>query len=102
MAPSRHQCGEPGSARESAMTKSRSPIAMSAQPPLLMGTNSRGDWVVRDRAGRRGGVFVNRASAFRYVRLETGERAPRVTMVAGTLELDVIPADTASGTAGGR
>ena len=75
------------------MTKSRSPIAMSAQAALLMGTNSRGDWVVRDRAGRRGGVFVNRASALRYARLETGERTPHLTVVAGTLELDGPPAE---------
>ena len=84
------------------MTKVRSTIATRTQPSLLMGTNSRGDWVVRDRAGRRGGVFVNRASALRYVRLETGERIPRVTLVAGNLELDGPPAGRATGTAGDR
>ena len=84
------------------MTTGRSTTAMRAQPSLLMGTNSRGDWVVRDRAGRRGGVFVNRASALRYVRLETGERAPRVTMIAGNLELDVSPLNRTTGTAGDR
>jgi hypothetical protein len=84
------------------MTKSRSSIPMRTPPSLLMGTNSRGDWVVRDRAGRRGGVFVNRASALRYLRLETGVRAPRVTMVAGNLELDMPSLDTTTGTAGDR
>ena len=85
------------------MTKARSSEA--ARAPLLIGTNSRGDWVVRDRAGRRGGVFVSRASALRYVRLETGERGPRVTTFVGTLELETTRAagdKSATGTASGR
>jgi hypothetical protein len=85
------------------MTKNRSTTAsMRTQPSLLMGTNSCGEWVVRDRTLRRGGVFVSRASALRYVRLETGEREPRVTMVAGNLELDVLRVDGVTGTAGDR
>lgn len=77
----------------------------AARAPLLIGTNSRGDWVVRDRAGRRGGVFVSRASALRYARLETGQRGPRVTTFVGTLELETTrPAghQSATGRAGDR
>jgi len=57
---------------------------------LLLGTDSRGNWVVRDPAGRRGGMFVNRAAALLYARLETGNRLPALVPV-GTLELGLSP-----------
>jgi hypothetical protein len=51
--------------------------------------NSRGNWVVRDKAGRRGGMFVNREAALCYARLETGKRLPPIVLVAGHLELEL-------------
>ena len=63
----------------------------SGAPCLLLGTDSRGNWIVRDRAGRRGGVFVNRNAALLYARLETGKRrSGGVVTVAGNLELGVL------------
>ena len=62
----------------------------SGSPGLLLGTDSRGNWIVRDRAGRRGGVFVNRSAALLYARLETGQRHSGVVTVAGNLELGVL------------
>ena len=58
--------------------------------PLLVGRSRDGQWIVRDRPGRHGGVFVSRAAALGYVRLVTGDRAPAVVMVAGGLELDIL------------
>ena len=55
---------------------------------LLIGRNSGGGWVVRDQAGRRGGLFVSLADAQRYVRMETLGRAAGVTMVPGCLSLE--------------
>jgi len=62
----------------------------NGSPSLLLGTDSRGNWIVRDRAGRRGGVFVNRSAALLYARLETGQRRSGVVTVAGNLELGVL------------
>ena len=62
----------------------------NGSPNLLLGTDSRGNWIVRDRAGRRGGVFVNRSAALLYARLETGQRRSGVVTVAGKLELGVL------------
>jgi hypothetical protein len=74
------------------------------QPPFFMiGQDSRGHWVVRDQNGVRGGLFVNRAEALRYIRSETGSQPYPTVMVAGTFELDIaagrmMPPPRASGT----
>ena len=70
------------------------PAAANASSPsscLLLGIDSRGNWVVRDQAGRRGGMFVNRAAALLYARLETGNRLASLVPVTGTLELGLSP-----------
>jgi hypothetical protein len=53
-----------------------------------MGQDSRGNWVVRDQSGLRGGLFVGRVEALRYVRSESGRRASAVVMINGAFELD--------------
>jgi hypothetical protein len=60
----------------------------SAGEALLVGRSRSGAWIVRDRSGRHGGMFVSRAAALGYVRLVTGHRRPAVVMVSGDLELD--------------
>jgi hypothetical protein len=60
------------------------------KPPLFMiGRNGRGNWVVQDQNGVRGGLFVDRAEALRYVRLENGNQPRAVVAVSGVLELDL-------------
>jgi hypothetical protein len=60
------------------------------KPPLFMiGKNSRGNWVVQDQNGVRGGLFVDRAEALRYVRFENGNQPQVVVAVPGVLELDL-------------
>ena len=60
------------------------------RPPLFMvGQDSRGNWVVRDKKGMRGGLFVNREAALRYVRSENGFKPQAVVMVSGGLELEI-------------
>ena len=60
------------------------------RPPLfMMGQDSRGNWVVQDQSAARGGLFVDRAEALRYVRSENGSRPQAVVMVSGVLELDM-------------
>lgn len=61
----------------------------SAAPVFLVGRNSRGNWVVRDPTGLRGGLFVDRVQALKYVMSENGHRPRNVVMVAEVLELDL-------------
>jgi hypothetical protein len=56
---------------------------------FMIGRNSRGNWVVRDQFGLRGGLFINRAEALRFALFENGRRLQAVLMVPGTLELDL-------------
>jgi hypothetical protein len=59
------------------------------RPPVFMiGQDSRGNWVVRDQSGLRGGLFVERREALRYVRFESGDHPSAIVMVSGALELD--------------
>jgi hypothetical protein len=58
---------------------------------MLVGRNRSGSWIVRDRSGRHGGLFVSRAAALGYLRLVTGNRRPPVVMVREYLELDAAP-----------
>jgi len=57
--------------------------------PMLVGRNSRGQWVVRSEDGLYGGLFVNRTEAVRYALFENGHRADAVIMVGGVLELSL-------------
>jgi hypothetical protein len=45
--------------------------------------------VVQDQKGVRGGLFVDRAAALRFVRFENGDRPQVVVMVSDGLELDL-------------
>lgn len=59
------------------------------RPPLFMvGQDRRGNWVVQDQKGMRGGLFVSREAALRYVRSENGFKPQAVVMVSGGVELD--------------
>jgi hypothetical protein len=60
------------------------------RPPLFMiGQDCRGNWVVQDQKGIRGGLFVDRKAALRFVRSENGDRPQALVMVPGVLELDM-------------
>ena len=68
------------------------------EPPLrpqsrsslfFIGTDRRGNWVVRDQAGLCGGLFVNRSEALRFAMLENGHRPQAVIMVPGILEFSI-------------
>jgi len=59
-------------------------------PPLFMiGQDRRGNWVVQDQTGIRGGLFVNRDAALRFVRSENKARPAAIVMVSDALELDL-------------
>ena len=56
---------------------------------FLIGKNSRGQWVVQDQRGLRGGLFVDRVEALKFAMFENGNRPQAVIMVPGVLELDM-------------
>jgi hypothetical protein len=58
-------------------------------PSFMVGQDSRGNWVVQDKKGMRGGLFVNREAALRYVRSESGFKPQAVVMVSGGFELEI-------------
>jgi hypothetical protein len=57
-------------------------------PLFLIGKDSRGNWVVQDKRGLRGGLFVNRAAALKFALFENGDRPELVITVPGVFELD--------------
>jgi hypothetical protein len=60
------------------------------KPPVFtMGQDKRGNWVVQDQQGTRGGLFVNREAALRYLRSENGFKTQAVVMVSSGIELDM-------------
>jgi hypothetical protein len=65
---------------------STNPLSSS---PFLIGRNSRGNWVVQDAKGLRGGLFVDRTQALRFAMFENGNQPQAVIMVPGVLELDM-------------
>ena len=67
--------------------------ATESEPPscrlvFMIGQDGRGNWVVRDQSGLRGGLFIGRAEALRYIRDEAGNHPGAVVMVSGALELE--------------
>jgi len=70
--------------------KSDAEPSLGWQPSFFMiGQDSRGNWVVQDQSGVRGGLFVDRAEALKFARSENGNRAPTMVTVLGTFELSI-------------
>ena len=59
---------------------------------FLVGRNSRGNWVVRDKSGLRGGLFIDCAEALRFDLFENGRRPQGAIMIPGVPELDLTKA----------
>ena len=69
-------------------------MRQDVEPPsknhlFMIGRNSRGNWVVREQSGLRGGLFIDRTEALRFALFENGRRPQAVVMVPGILELDL-------------
>jgi hypothetical protein len=59
------------------------------KPQFLVGKNSRGNWVVQDRDGLCGGLFIGQAAALKFALSENGNHPEAVRMVPGVLELSI-------------
>ena len=72
------------------MNKGEPPSCTNSNSPLfLIGKDSHGCWVVQDKSGLRGGLFVDRAEALKFAMFENGHRPEAVIMVPGVLELNI-------------
>ncbi len=54
---------------------------------VFIGRNRRGDWVARERSGLFGGLFVNRARAFKYALFENGHHPETIVELSREVEL---------------
>lgn len=65
------------------------------EPPLcgsalvLIGQNSRGQWVAQEQSGLFGGLFKTRIAALRYALFESGHHPEAIVETAGLVELDM-------------
>ena len=76
--------------RKTLMDKGEPPSAGSLAPAtFLIGKNRRGNWIVQDPSGLRGGLFVDRTQALKFAMSENGNRPQAVIMVPDGLELDM-------------
>ena len=56
---------------------------------VLIGKNSRGQWVAQHQTGLFGGLFVQRADAVRYALFENGRHPEAIISIGCVLELDM-------------
>jgi hypothetical protein len=63
----------------------------AASTVVFIGRNARGNWVARQQHGMFGGLFVNRAQAFKYALLENGHHRETIIEVSREIELDIPP-----------
>jgi hypothetical protein len=56
---------------------------------VLIGKNSRGQWVARERDGLYGGLFVSQQAAVRYALFENDHHPEAIVAIAAPLELDI-------------
>ncbi len=56
---------------------------------VLIGKNSRGQWVAQHQGGLFGGLFVDCKKAVRFALDENGHHPNLVVVVSGVLELDM-------------
>lgn len=53
---------------------------------VIIGRNSRGDWVAREQSGLFGGLFVNRAQAMKYALFENGDHPATIVLTSNIVE----------------
>lgn len=56
---------------------------------VIIGRNSRGNWVAQEQNGLFGGLFVNRAQAMKYALFENGHRSETIVLTTNIIELDM-------------
>jgi hypothetical protein len=70
-------------------TQVAEPPSCLQSPMFMVGRDSHGNWVVQDQSGVRGGLFIDRAEALRFVRFENGNHPRDFVTVNEIFELDM-------------
>jgi len=70
-------------------TEPSSTVSCPRHLQFQIGHDSHGNWVVQDKRGICGGLFINRVEALRFAMFENGNRPEAVVMVPGVFELDI-------------
>jgi hypothetical protein len=65
------------------------PSCSSASTIVFLGKDSRGNWVAQEQNGLYGGLFVNRAQAFKYALFENGHHPETIVELSREIELDM-------------
>ena len=65
------------------------PSCSSPSAIVLIGKNSRGNWVAQQQNGLYGGLFVNRAQAVKYALFENGNHPETIVELPREIELDM-------------
>jgi hypothetical protein len=61
----------------------------AASTVVLVGRNSRGNWIAQEQNGLYGGLFVNRAQAIKYALFENGNHPETIVELPREIELDM-------------
>jgi hypothetical protein len=56
---------------------------------VIIGRNSRGNWVAQEQNGLFGGLFVSRTQAMKYALFENGHHPETIVLTADIVELDM-------------
>jgi hypothetical protein len=56
---------------------------------VIVGRNSRGNWVAQEKNGLFGGLFVSRAQALKYALFENGHHPETIILTTNIVELDM-------------
>src|SRR5260370_1772495 len=76
--------------RRNANVKFVDPASCSSPSAIvLIGKNSRGNWVAQEQNGLYGGLFVNRAQAVKYALFENGHHPETIIELSREIELDM-------------
>lgn len=65
------------------------PSCRPAAPVVFLGRNRRGDWIACEQNGIFGGLFVNRAQAFKYSLRKNGHHPEAIIELSHEIELDI-------------
>jgi hypothetical protein len=65
------------------------PSCEAASNIVLIGRNSRGQWIAQEQNGLFGGLFVNRAQAVKYALFENGHHPETIVELSRESELDM-------------
>ena len=56
---------------------------------VIIGRNSRGNWVAQEQNGLFGGLFVSRTQAMKFALFENGHHPETIVLTANIIELDM-------------